>query len=331
MQEGNSRHIVLSRTDSIGDVVLSLPLCNWIKEQDSSCKITFIGTDYTQSVLEKYNLIDTVLSKDKLAKMSTSERNSLLSCDAFIHVFPDKQIAAWAKEAKAKIRVGTSHRAHHLWTCNKRVSFSRKNSMLHEAQLNFNLLKPLGLKHIPKFESFHTTTSFFKVKDPENIPFSIEYKKCIILHPKSKGSALEWPFVKYQMLAKRLVEMGYTVLFTGTEKEGLSFRNDIPEHSSIYDMTGKLSLDQFICLIAQCKALVACSTGPYHLAGLLGIRAIGLFSMRRPIFPIRWKAIGTKAEALVFDPNCAKCASGKHCTCIEHIETEVVLNKIQNA
>ena len=330
MQLDTSKHFILSRTDSIGDVILTFPMCVWIKESFPNAKITFLGTNYTQEIIEKFTLIDAFLSKEYLSQISSDERNELLKCDVFIHVFPDKQVATWAKDAVAPIRIGTSHRLHHAWTCNKRVSFSRKSSNLHEAQLNFNLLRPLGLKDIPELNTINAATKFFQVNTEPLALSEIALEKAIILHPKSKGSALEWPIEKYFELAQKLRDKGYTVLFTGTEKEGELFRKNIPAHPSMVDLTGQLTLNQFIGLISKSQALVACSTGPYHIAGLVGTHAIGLFSMKRPIFPMRWKAIGNRVDSLVFDPNCSPCLKLKECRCIEQISVDQVLERITN-
>ena len=226
------------------------------------------------------------------------------------------------------MRIGTYHRVFHLFTCNVRPNFTRKNSSLHESQLNFHLLAPLGITEIPYFQQIQELVQFQAIETglPTWIPSSKE--ELIILHPKSKGSALEWPLEKYMDLASQLADSGKTVCFTGTEQEGMQFRKFIPVHERIIDSTGKLSLAQLITLISRSNALVACSTGPYHIAGLSGIHAIGLFSMRRPIDPGRWHAIGPKAEFLVFDPTCQTCKKGKHCTCIENIEVSTVLEVI---
>jgi ADP-heptose:LPS heptosyltransferase len=70
---------------------------------------------------------------------------------------------------------------------------------------------------------------------------------------------------------------------------------------------------------------VAASTGPLHLAAALGVRTIGLYSMRRPIFPARWAPIGPRAHALVHDVGCPVCANGKPCDCITRIPVAKVL------
>jgi ADP-heptose:LPS heptosyltransferase len=152
--------------------------------------------------------------------------------------------------------------------------------------------------------------------------------KTVVLHPKSQGSAVEWPMSSYAELANKLAENGYTVFFTGTEKEGELYRKDLPINPSIIDLSGTMSLEQLIVFIGRVQNLVACSTGPLHIAGFLGVRAIGLFSPRKPIHPGRWQALGSNVSILVNDPECPTCKKKKTCDCIQSINVERVLAEI---
>ena len=75
--------------------------------------------------------------------------------------------------------------------------------------------------------------------------------------------------------------------------------------------------------------MVACSTGPLHIAGICRIQAIGLFSARRPIHPGRWKPLGALSKAIVYDNSCPICAKKKECSCIEKISAETILSEIK--
>ena len=328
----SNKRIVISRTDSIGDVMLTLPVCAWIKERHPSAEIIFLGKGYTRSIVEAYECVDRFedwndyLNVPKTVKI---QRFRALKVDVIVHVFPDKEIASLAKKARVPVRIGTSHRSYHLLTCSHRVSFTRRRSDLHEAQLNHELLRPLGLKEIPSLEEIVKSTKYFhipKVELPGNFKNLNGYT---ILHPKSQGSAKEWPIEKYFELAKKLVEQGQTVVFTGTDSEGKLFRDQLPQHDNIIDSTGQLTLEQLMVLIQNAKNLLACSTGPLHIAGYAGINAVGLFSPKRPIHPGRWKALGAKVNILVFDEECQPCEKGKDCHCIEDIEVKKVLDVLQ--
>lgn len=299
MMNLNNKTVLISRIDSIGDVVLTLPLCIWIKENYPQCKIIFLGNTYTKPVISCLPQVDEIIEWKYLQTFPLQEQVALikkLSIDVCLHVFPKKEIARLVKHANITTRVGTSHRLFHWFTCNKLLNFSRKKSSLHESQLNFMLLKPFGLTSIPNLDEIAIMMQHFKAPNidlPEDLKTTLQDDKPkVILHTKSQGSAVEWPIEKYTVLANLLLEKGYQVYYTGTEEEGKLIRTHIPNHPSCFDTTGKMSLYQLIHFISKCQTLVACSTGPMHLSGILGLKTIGLFSPKRPIHPGRWSALG---------------------------------------
>lgn len=303
----NNKTVVISRTDSIGDVMLTLPICAWIKESFPSSKLIFLCRNYTLPIVECFPMVDEIHSYDKLELLPVQGRVEAIrawKADVFIHVFPHKEIAKIAKKAKVKHRIGTSHRSFHLLTCDIRLNFTRKKADEHEAQLNFELLKPFGLESLPSLHVVKQKMRRFQVRhkleEPQNSLLASNKKK-ILLHPKSQGSAVEWPIENYVSLALQLVELGHKVFFTGTEIEGKSFKEVIPKHEDIIDVTGRFTLREFIAFIDNVDGLVACSTGPLHIASALNKRAVGLYINKRPMHPGRWGALGENTSNLFAD------------------------------
>ncbi|MCB0478148.1 MAG: glycosyltransferase family 9 protein [Crocinitomicaceae bacterium] len=326
----------ISRTDSIGDVVLTLPMVCFLKKNYPESKIIFLGKTYTKSIIQLCSSVDEILLFDEMEHQTTDEiaaKLSSLRISHFIHVFPNKKLAKAAKQAKIPHRIGTSHRLFHWLTCNEKVDFTRKNSELHESQLNFKLLKPLGIEVEPSLEE---VTSYLACMQ---VPKSFDFDKfsvskalpLVILHPKSQGSAVEWGIDNFMELALKLKELPVEVLICGTENESKEFREQIPSSPKIKDLSGQLTLVEYISLINESHVLVAASTGPLHIAGVLGKTAIGLYSSRKPIHPGRWKPIGKKAQYLVYNENCTDCSSGKICSCIQNIHPEKVMDMISAA
>jgi ADP-heptose:LPS heptosyltransferase len=267
--------------------------------QFPDAQLVYLCRNYTKDVIDCFKPIDQVLIFEDLEKLSSNERKNLLgSFDAVLHLFPNKAVANWCKEARIPLRVGTAHRIYHWWTCNLLPWFSRKRSDLHEAQLNFYLGKAIGLTNIPSWEALQAQIKFNVQGSLPTDLKSEENQKRILIHPKSNGSGIEYPMEKYAALALLLADQGYEIYFTGTQKEGEQVAAQIPKHPAIHNATGKWTLAEFIAVISQSKALIACSTGPYHVAGLCQIQAIGLFATIRPIHPGRWAALGKHSLAL---------------------------------
>jgi heptosyltransferase III len=330
MTEFSPKTIVISRTDSIGDVILTLPLAGILKEKYPDSKIIFLGNSYTESIVRVSVYIDEFINWDELKNDARAiETLKEYKADFFIHVFPNKKIAYLVSKAKIPNRIGTAGRAYHFFTCNKKVYFSRKKSNLHESQLNLKLLAPLGIKNnipLAKLETYYGFTKTKKI--PVWLSDEVSKSKVnIILHPKSKGSALEWGLKNFSRLINQLPEDEFKIFITGTKDEGKLIGESLPfEKKNVISLIGKLSLDELIAFILACDGLVAASTGPLHIAAALGKRAIGLFSARKPIHPGRWAPLGIQSESLVFDQDCVKCRKKEHCDCINKIPVEHIIS-----
>jgi ADP-heptose:LPS heptosyltransferase len=330
------KSIIISRTDSIGDVILTLPLAGYLKSIYPEKRILFMGRSYTKPIIDACVNIDGFINWSTLEESKDDDviqELKKIEADVFIHVFPDKRIARIVKRAGIPVRIGTTHRLYHFTTCNYKVDFSRKNSEYHEAQLNFQLLKPLGLKYFPGKEMI---PDYYGMKQIKELPKSFKQlldteKYNVILHPKSKGSAREWGLDNFSLLVDRLKSMPVKVFVSGTPDEGEIMQSFLKKHrEDVTDLTGKMTLDELISFINHADALVAASTGPLHIAAALGKRAVGLYPPIKPMHPERWGPLGTKATYLKYKNECSYCKSNKKpCLCMERITPEHVLKCLE--
>lgn len=329
------KKIIISRTDAIGDVVLTLPVAGALKKQFPDCELVFLGRNYTREVALLSKHIDKFLSWDEVKDSTESEKINFLkkeNADSIIHVFPEQEIAKASAKAKIPNRIGSTGRLYHYRYCNKLVPLSRKNSVLHEAQLNFKLLKPFNgsveipsLRDVQKYyglkQEKYAKGGSTKLLDPQ--------KFNLILHPKSKGSAREWPLKNYSALINLLPENRFKIFVTGTEAEGVLIDEFLKENDTkITNLTGKFNLKELTRFIGQADGLVAASTGPLHLAAALGKLAIGIYPPIRPMDPGRWAPIGKNAHFLVLDKACNDCRKTLNCHCINEVSPQLVFELI---
>lgn len=327
---------LLSRTDSIGDVILTLPMAGFIKRLFPQAKVIFLGRSYTKDIVTLSEHVDEFLNYDELEKLAKPDAIAKMKqskIDVCIHVFPKNEIAYLAKDAGIPTRVGTRNRFYHWVTCNKLIALSRKHSPYHEAQLNIRLLSFLSENSAVALAEIASLYGFTKLPqlNNDNAALVATDKIKVILHPKSKGSAREWGLQNFKSLIQILPAHHTQVYISGTAEDGVamkSFLEEVKVFPHVSDITGKMNLQQFIAFISHCDSLVAASTGPLHISAALGKKAIGLFSSRRPIHPGRWAPLGAQAIALVNDPNCKICGAGKDCDCISKINPERVAQLI---
>jgi ADP-heptose:LPS heptosyltransferase len=327
------KNIILSRTDNLGDVMLTLPMAGAIKKQLPDSQVFFIGKNYTRPLIESCTFVDYFLDREEILAQPNLLKN--INADAIIHVFPDRAIAKLAKSVQIPRRIGTSHRLFHWFTCNYLPNLSRKNSNLHEAQLNLRLLKPLGLKFDYQTDEISNLYGMSKIGELDNYLKELinTSKFNLVLHPKSKGSAREWELGNYYQLVHLLDGNQFEIFITGTQAEGEQIRKLLPQifdADRVHDLTGKLTLHQLIQFINQVDGFVSCSTGPLHIASALGKKAIGIFPPIRPMHPQRWAAIGRDAHTLCVEKKCEECRKSGKCVCIQEITPIQVKTLLEN-
>lgn len=320
------QHIIISRTDSIGDVVLTLPVAKVLKDYFPGIQIAFLGKSYTRPVIEACSFVDTFIDLNDF-----NHGNTLVSghkADTILHVFPTSSIAKKAKELHIPLRIGTTNRLYHWFTCNRLIKLSRKNSLLHEAQLNLKLLAAFGIEQEFSLEAIGQSFGLTRLAplQPEFASLLSKDRYNLILHTKSQGSAREWGLKNFIQLIRSLDLHRYRIFISGTEKERALIAPLFEAVGEmVVDITGKMPLSQFISFINQSDGLVANSTGPLHIAAALGRDAFGIYPPMRPIHPGRWAPLGASAEVFVLNKECNDCRKAPEgCHCMSEISPALI-------
>ena len=338
MQKSDIKHLLISRTDNIGDVVLTLPLAGILKQQFPEMKISFLGRDYVRAIVEHCAYVDSFFSYDALTQLSHDDAIAEIKTQAFdavIHAFPNKKVATLMKQAGVRERIGTSHRIYHWWTCNERVNFSRAKSDGHEAQLNLKLLKPFQFEINDDLQHLNDCLGL-ECKEPLPPHLKSLLKPDhfnLIIHPFTNGNTREWPVSHFNALIRQLPRDRVNVIVTGSQKESHVIQDRmVSQCPDVTNAAGHCSLRELIQLIAHADGLIANSTGPLHIAAALGIHALGLFPVTKGMDSKRWAPIGKKAEILAANPNCEspRCRAKHDCLCMESITVDQVKSVILN-
>lgn len=136
----------------------------------------------------------------------------------------------------------------------------------------------------------------------ERLPKNVDGKFHLVLHPLSRGSALDWRLENYLEVMRQLQISGkYFISITGTEKEGEIIREQCPEliQEANANLIGQLDLGELVGFLSMVDGVLACSTGPLHIASQLGKRTLGLFPDLKPMHPGRWQPIGPQSQVIV--------------------------------
>ncbi|MCS7229317.1 MAG: glycosyltransferase family 9 protein [Candidatus Kryptonium sp.] len=332
MRKSNATNILVCRTDKIGDVILTLPVVNALKEFFNA-RITFLASKYTSELLEGHRAIDEIMIYDNSESVfKLAKRIKQKNFDLAIVVFPVFKIALALWLARVPVRVGTGYRAF-SFLFNKKVFEHRKYAEKHEVEYNLNLIKAIGvsIKEI-KFDIYIPDQAFENVKKLLTAR-NITDENYIVIHPGSKGSARDLKPEKFRELTQKLVDEGFKIILTGSEseKELANFVGD--GLKNVFNFAGLLNLKELSALIKNASLFISNSTGPIHIASALGTPVVGFYAPVKVMSPRRWGPY--TEDKLIFKPNvpfeCKKCI-GKKCPffdCMDMIKIDDVVKAIK--
>ncbi|MDQ1266616.1 MAG: hypothetical protein QG635_1768 [Bacteroidota bacterium] len=320
-----SRKIAIIRTDRIGDMVLTLPMCSAIREVLPEAKITIIASQYVKELLDSCPVADDVF-------YCKNNYNTLLyyfkeqNFDAAFFPMPVYDEAKAAYKAGIPIRIGSAFRLY-SYLYNYRIKEHRKISLYHEAEYNVRMLgyitdkwlKPKLVKPIESNYSKESIRELLKLND-----FNEELKT-VIIHPGSRGSSRDLSLNKFIELCNFLREgLKLNIIITGSRNEVI-IANKIKESCiNIINLAGKTNLSELVYLFYLSDLMIANSTGVLHVAAACGLNVIGFYPNTSHISSKRWGPYTEKA--IIFSPPTSDNPNIRDN--MELIETENVYKKI---
>jgi len=335
------RRILVSRTDKIGDLILSLPVFETLKASFPKAHLTALVSSYASEVVKDQPAVHQVVTlPHSWSVFRLAAEIRALKPDAFVALYPRPKIAWAAFLAKVPIRVGTAYRWY-SFLFSRKVSVHRSVCDRHEAEYNLDLARALGARKIVKnlrfplqkkhrlFAENYFRSSGVRPKD-----------RVIVVHPGHRGSALNWSVERYAEAVEKMARWnGVRILLTGgrEEKPLLSrltgMLSKLPESKKPLVMAGECDLKELAALYERGACFLSGSTGTMHLAAAVGTPVVSLFCPVPTATPKRWGP-WTKGKTAVLMPKnltCPDCASGR---CRQHdpmdsIPVEEVLRTVK--
>lgn len=333
------KNILIVRTDRIGDVVLSLPLARIIKQYYPEAKVSFLVREYTKALVENNQFVDEVIvlqeDSSKILIDKNAEQLKKKKFDTAIIVYPTFKIALLIFLARIKNRIGSGYRLY-SFLFSEKVYEHRKDALKHELEYNLSLLSKLGIEHSGGINnvSFDLDVKKSSINKVESLLSSsgIEDKdKFVIIHPGSGGSAVDLPIEKFIELIKLLTDNKIKVVLTGSESEK-EICNKLTLNEYVFNLAGKLNLDELIALISKSSLLVANSTGPIHIAAALNKFTFGFYPKVKVCSAKRWGPYTDKK--FIYEPEieCNNCTveQCEKLNCMNSINITRVYNDILN-
>lgn len=296
----DNRPILITRTDRVGDVVLSLPVIKTLAKTFPASPIYFLTSSYSAPVVENYPGLSGVLIYDsddevnsELREKQLIEQIKDLKIGVSVSLLHDKKVASILKKAGIKKRVGPINKLSGFFYYNKFEAQHRSKADYHELEYNLKLLRFLN---VPE-KNFETKLEL----DPSSTAHSIAeeklkelgcdtYKPYMVVHATCGGSARNWRYAYYAELATRLHrKTGLNIILTGVKKDEQILAS-LAQHirGEVYNTAGLFNLKELISVISGSRIFIGPSTGPMHIAVATGVPVLAIFSPIKAQSARRW-------------------------------------------
>ena len=305
------KRILVSRTDKIGDLILSIPSFFMLKKMYPSAELVVIVRKYNVDIVKNLPYIDRIVIIDEYTKVELLEKIAYFKADVFIALYNDSYVASLARASKAKIRIGPISKLSSFFTYNKGILQKRSLSIKNEGQYNLDLVAKLNKKRFEELYELNTklilTNENKKVADVYFKENSIE-GKCLVVNPFIGGSAKNITDKQYVSILKKVKEKipDLNIIITSyisDEERTEKLCKDIGK-DKIFTFSNGASILNTSSIIDRADVYFGASTGPTHIAGALGKRIVAIYPNKKTQSITRWGVFGnSNIEYIVPDEN----------------------------
>ena len=333
------KKLLITRTDRIGDFVLTLPVFEAVSQQ-LNIEYSILCQEAVLPILENNPFLNSVISiKSTDSSEKVSEIIRRYNFDALLVLVNDSFSINLLPHLKhIPVRIGPLSKVKTLLYYSHPVIQKRSRSIQNEAEYNLELFKifdhNINVQIKPKVYVETAEKEGFK-NQFNDIQF--ELRKTIIFHSGMAGSALNWKDNKYEKLLRKLTDLDVNIILTGYSKQE-HHRNKVlfeqqQNHRYIYNLTGNLNLRELIILYSLADIFVGPSTGPTHIANACNLKIFSFYPPIQVQSKTRWQPY--LANSNIFTPNAVcnqkyKCIKEKcpEFYCMDQISVSEVLESI---
>ena len=298
------RRILLVRTDRIGDLVLTMPAFEAVRRQWPGAHLAAMVSPYAAPLLAGASGIDELIVADRKEKpRALAARLRAMRFDAALLFSTNSRncLAAWL--AGIPRRVCWAYKPIGLATGNRRVVVRRSHPPIHESDFALAFVRRLGGNtelgdFLPKLEIDAATRQRVAARIEQELG---QRGPLFGVHPGNNHSAYNWPPAYYAQLVGRLAAHG-RVMVTGspTERTLLDWiGGQLPAVRNRVAFYSDFQLLELAAALELQTSLTVSSTGPMHMAGVLGTPVVGLFSPHPAHVPCKWRPLGENHTLLV--------------------------------
>ncbi|MDP8253386.1 MAG: glycosyltransferase family 9 protein [Candidatus Kaelpia aquatica] len=324
--------ILLSRTDRMGDLLLTTPAIEAVRNKFPNAYICFLSNSKTVALLKDNPYIDEVIGLDKdknhkgiLGFLRLLREIRERKFDLSVHLHPTNRNHLLSFLGSIPKRVGYDSKLGLL--NNMRVEHKKQEGEKSEAEYNFDLLRKIGIDKISLNQFIVPDRGALEWVDRELQSKNIT--RFAVIHPGASCKSKLWDLENFIELSKRIkLKNNLEVIFIlGPDDEELRDRlNQHPEISPY--LYYNITLERSVALISRASLMISNDSGPMHIADSLDKPLIVIFGRNQAGLSYkRWGPLGEHAKVIYEDSGCKECLAHnckKGFICLKNIAVDRV-------
>ena len=337
-------HLLVLRFSAIGDVALTVPVIQKVKETYPEVQITVVSRGFLRPLFDGVGI--NFMEADLHGRHKGFKGIAHLYRDIKKQVRPDKvidlhgvlrthvlnsfyKISGTPFFSIDKGRQGKKE----LTRRDNKILKQQKHSTTRYAEVFADAGFPINwdIHHPPELQ--------YQSEKADNLwtQISAESKSTMAIAPLATYQGKTWPFDKVKELISELTKRGNQILLFGgaADREKLDeLRQDNP---LVVNISGQLRFDEEIALMKKLDLMVSMDSSNMHLATLAGIPVVSVWGATHPL--AGFGPLGNNDDLITQvstdDLNCRPCSvfGKKPCfredyACLNHLSTQMVLAKV---
>ncbi len=287
------KRILLSNIAHLGDVVIATSILPVIKKNFTDCKIGFLIGSWSKEILDKHPMVDYLHFVDhwklnrsnlsllkKVVRYYQTKRKAIseikekkydVAIDLY-YFFPNSIPIFW--QTNIPYRIGyisggfgplLSH------------SLEWRNLDQYVGRFHLDLLKFLSIE---KDKNIKPSMDLISLKvSLKNIFFNkLLGQRYFVFHLGTGDPVKEWSLEEWKSLAKKVIEDGYSIVFTGKgkrEKKNIDYvMNGLDKCCNLCD---KLNVVELIKVIKESQHVICCDSVVSHIASSFNLNTTVIF------------------------------------------------------
>ncbi len=285
------KNILVFQTAFLGDVILTLPMIQTLRETYPAATIDVVTTPKASEFVRNHPAVSSVIPFDKRQRQKGLRGILALAIVLRKRGYDTALVPHRSFRTAAVIGLSGIPETITFSTSAGKMFYRTTvpyNRDQHEVERNLALLAPLGItvpaKVLPKLYPSEDDRRFItKLLFDREI---VRHERMIAVAPGSVWNTKRWLPERFAELALMLANKGYEVLIIGGNEDRPwgTLITETARHKHVHNVTGDLTLMQSAELIGRCSAIVTNDSAPLHIGVAMGTPVAAIFGATVPAF-----------------------------------------------